>query len=317
MRWKVLCHYHGRDTAAEMCLLRALIASPPARHRAALSRAFCERSPGCGPTVDSREMAARVAMLVITATAGSRGSATTRNPEPAAATAAAGHSRPDPSTWSACARTATPAPVERLRRGPSLPRLHPADRRPDALRPRLRLPPGHSSASPPPPGISHPELHRMVTKDPTTPRSARSSTTPACSCCPGRACPVSHLFKLIRGRLADDWQAQYRPVLIETFRNTPLSTRPPDGSPNHPGPGTPRHPQKPHPKKNIWLLPLRKDGNASSTGKTSPVKHKTSERLRMGFSRPPPLSPESRVFERRLCVEQSHAPRKPVDDLRE
>ena len=40
----VECRYYGRDfTTAEMALLRALIAGPPALNRHALSKEFCRR----------------------------------------------------------------------------------------------------------------------------------------------------------------------------------------------------------------------------------------------------------------------------------
>ena len=63
---RVVCRYHGRDfTAAEMRLLRALIADPTTMHRAQLSRVFCERIQWRRPDGGLKDMAARVAMLAM------------------------------------------------------------------------------------------------------------------------------------------------------------------------------------------------------------------------------------------------------------
>ena len=63
---RVVCRYHGRDfTVREMRLLRALIAERPARHRAQLSREFCQRIGWRRPDGGLKDMAARVAMLAM------------------------------------------------------------------------------------------------------------------------------------------------------------------------------------------------------------------------------------------------------------
>ena len=56
--------YCGRDfSAAEIDLVRALIAQRPALRRAALSRALCERLGWRKPDGGLKDMSARVAML--------------------------------------------------------------------------------------------------------------------------------------------------------------------------------------------------------------------------------------------------------------
>ena len=63
---RVVCRYHGRDfTTGEMRLLRQSIAQRPARHRAQLSREFCERIGWRRPDGGLKDMAARVAMLAM------------------------------------------------------------------------------------------------------------------------------------------------------------------------------------------------------------------------------------------------------------
>ena len=62
----VECRYHGRDfTAAEMTLLRELIAGPPAMSRHALSREFCRRIGWTRPDGGLKDMMARVVMLAM------------------------------------------------------------------------------------------------------------------------------------------------------------------------------------------------------------------------------------------------------------
>ena len=62
----VECRYYGRDfTTAEMALLRALIAGPPALNRYALSKEFCRRI-GCYKADGGiKDMMARVVMLAM------------------------------------------------------------------------------------------------------------------------------------------------------------------------------------------------------------------------------------------------------------
>ena len=62
----VECRYHGRDfTAAEMALLRELIAGPPALSRHALSREFCRRIGWYKADGGLKDMMARVVMLAM------------------------------------------------------------------------------------------------------------------------------------------------------------------------------------------------------------------------------------------------------------
>ena len=60
------CRYHGRDfTTAEMALLRALIAGPPALNRHLLSKEFCRRIGWTRPDGGLKDMMARVVMLAM------------------------------------------------------------------------------------------------------------------------------------------------------------------------------------------------------------------------------------------------------------
>ena len=62
----VECRYHGRDfTAAEMALMRALIAASPQQTRAGLARAFCRAIGWTGPDGRIRAMMARLTMLAM------------------------------------------------------------------------------------------------------------------------------------------------------------------------------------------------------------------------------------------------------------
>ena len=62
----VECRYYGRDfTAAEMALLRELIAGPPALNRHALSREFCRRVGWYKADGGLKDMMARVVMLAM------------------------------------------------------------------------------------------------------------------------------------------------------------------------------------------------------------------------------------------------------------
>ena len=62
----VECRYHGRDfTAAEMALLRELIAGPPALNRNALSKEFCRRIGWFKADGGLKDMMARVVMLAM------------------------------------------------------------------------------------------------------------------------------------------------------------------------------------------------------------------------------------------------------------
>ena len=63
---RIECRYHGRDfTAAEMALLRALIAGPPALNRHALSKEFCRRIGWHKADGGLKDMMARVVMLAM------------------------------------------------------------------------------------------------------------------------------------------------------------------------------------------------------------------------------------------------------------
>ena len=62
----VECRYYGRDfTTAEMTLLRALIAGPPALNRHALSKEFCRRIGWYKADGGIKDMMARVVMLAM------------------------------------------------------------------------------------------------------------------------------------------------------------------------------------------------------------------------------------------------------------
>ncbi len=62
----VECRYHGRDfTAAEMALMRSLIAASPQQTRAGLARAFCHAIGWTGPDGGIRAMMARLTMLAM------------------------------------------------------------------------------------------------------------------------------------------------------------------------------------------------------------------------------------------------------------
>ena len=62
----VECRYYGRDfTTAEMALLRALIAGPPALNRHALSKEFCRRIGWYKADGGIKDMMARVVMLAM------------------------------------------------------------------------------------------------------------------------------------------------------------------------------------------------------------------------------------------------------------
>ena len=66
MTGSVECRYHGRDFSAdEMALLRALIASPPALNRHALSKEFCRRIGWFKADGGLKDMMARVVMLAM------------------------------------------------------------------------------------------------------------------------------------------------------------------------------------------------------------------------------------------------------------
>ena len=66
MSERIECRYHGRDfTAAEMALLRRLIAGPPALNRHALSKEFCRRIGWFKPDGGLKDMMARVTMLAM------------------------------------------------------------------------------------------------------------------------------------------------------------------------------------------------------------------------------------------------------------
>ena len=66
MTGSVECRYHGRDFSAdEMALLRALIASPPALNRHALSKEFCRRIDWYKADGGLKDMMARVVMLAM------------------------------------------------------------------------------------------------------------------------------------------------------------------------------------------------------------------------------------------------------------
>ena len=63
---EIECRYHGRDfTAAEMTLLRELIAGPPALNRLALSKEFCRRIGWHKSDGGLKDMMARVTMLAM------------------------------------------------------------------------------------------------------------------------------------------------------------------------------------------------------------------------------------------------------------
>ena len=66
MTGSVECRYHGRDFSTdEMALLRALIASPPALNRHALSKEFCRRIDWYKADGGLKDMMARVVMLAM------------------------------------------------------------------------------------------------------------------------------------------------------------------------------------------------------------------------------------------------------------
>ena len=66
MTGDVECRYHGRDfTAAEMALLRGLIASPARLSRRALSIEFCRRIGWVKPDGGLKDMMARVVLLAM------------------------------------------------------------------------------------------------------------------------------------------------------------------------------------------------------------------------------------------------------------
>ena len=282
----VVCHYHGRDfTAAEMRLLRALIASPPARHRAALSRAFCERIAWLRPDGGLKDMAARVAMLAM-----------------------------HRDGWIALPPPRRPRyPPRHVNPQLSQPPLLPPPATLDEARPlhlvRISARDRHASDQ----WNACVAAHHYLGYTPLTGAQMRYAAYDRFGCplamlgfaaaawhlaprdrfigwspqtrqrhlgqivnnsrllvLPWARLPnlVSHLFKLIRGRLADDWQAQYRitPVLIETFVETPRFTGTvyqasgwlPVGTTQGRG-RQDTHRNHTLPKKNIWLLPLRKD----------------------------------------------------------
>ena len=194
---RVVCRYHGRDfTTGEMRLLRQSIARRPARHRAQLSREFCERIGWRRPDGGLKDMAARVAMLAM-----HRDGWIVLPPPrrrlypPKPANPQLSQPPPLPPPHRAQGRTTAepdtdfrPRPqsqrlLERQHRRPPLPRLRPACRRPDALH---RLRPSRQSPRPArlrcrrlATGAPRP-LHRLVAPDPTTPpRPYRQQLPPA------------------------------------------------------------------------------------------------------------------------------------------
>ena len=241
---QVVCRYHGRDfTAAEMRLLHTLIAGPPARHRAALSRAFCERIAWLRPDGGLKDMAARVAMLAM-----------------------------HRDGWIALPPPRRPRyPPRHLNPQLSQPPLLPPPATLEEARPlhlvRISARDRHASDQ----WNACVAAHHYLGYTPLTGAQMRYAAYDRSGCplamlgfaaaawhlaprdrfigwspqtqqrhlgqivnntrllvLPWGRLPnlVSHLFKLIRARLAADWQAQYHvtPVLIETFVETPRFT---------------------------------------------------------------------------------------------
>ncbi len=283
---QVVCRYHGRDfTAVEMRLLRALIAGPPTRHRAQLSRVFCERIGWRRPGGGLKDMAARVAMLAmhrehwITLPPPRRPRYPPRpvNPQlsqpplwpPAASLDQArplrlvqitARDRPASDQWNACIAAHhylgyTPLTGAQMR-------YTAYDRSGGPLAMLGFAAPAWQLAP----------RDRFIGWSPQTRQRhlGQIVNNSRLLVLPWARLPnlVSHLFKLVRARLAADWQARYHvtPVLIETFVETPRFTGTvyqasgwiPVGTTQGRGrQDTHRHHALP--KKNIWLLPLRKD----------------------------------------------------------
>ena len=283
---QVVCRYHGHDfTAREMRLLHSLIIGPPARHRAELSRVFCQRIGWLRPDGGLKDMAARVAMLamhrdgwiVLPPPRGKRHPPRHANPQlsqppllppPATLEEAqplnlvkiSARERQASDQWNACVAAHhylgyTPLTGAQMRytaydsQGCPLAMLGFAAAA-WHLAPRDRFI-----------GWSPPTRQRNLGQIVNNSRLL---------VLPWARLPnlISHLFKLVRARLADDWYAQYRitPVLIETFVETPRfsGTVYRASGWTHVGITQGRGRQDTHkkyslPKKNIWLQPLRKD----------------------------------------------------------
>ena len=283
---QVVCRYHGRDfTAREMRLLRDLIAARPARHRAQLSREFCQRLDWRRPDGGLKDMAARVAMLGmhrdgwIALPPPQRPRypprpvnpplsqppllpppATLQEAQPLNLVRVTARDRHASDQWNACIAAhhylgyapLTGAQMRYTaydRHGCPLAMLGFAAAA-WQLAPRDRFI-GWSAPT------RQQRLGLLV-------NNARLLVLPWARL-PNL---VSHLFKLLRQRLPADWQARYRlaPVLMETFVETPRFTGTVYKASGwiHVGTTQGRGRQDTHrrralPKKHIWLKPLRKD----------------------------------------------------------
>ena len=283
---QVVCRYHGRGfTAAEMRLLRALIAGPPARHRAKLSRVFCERIGWHRPDGRLKDMAARVAMLAmhrdgwITLPPPRRPRYPPRPDNPLLSRPPL---LPPPATLDQ-ARPLHLVPITARDRSASdqwnacIAAHHYLGYTPQTGA-QIRYTAYDRSGCPLAMfGFAAPAWHlaprdRFIGWSPQTRQRhlGQIVNNTRLLVLPWGRLPnlVSHLFKLIRARLAADWRAQYHvtPVLIETFVETPRFTGTvyqasgwiPVGTTQGRG-RQDTHRDHDLPKKNIWLLPLRKD----------------------------------------------------------
>ena len=283
---RIVCRYHGRDfTAAEMRLLRDLIAGPPAMHRAQLSREFCRCIQWLRPDGGLKDMAARVAMLAM-----HRNGWIVLPPprRPRYPPRPANRQLSQPPLW--------PPPTTLVEAQPlNLVRITARDR-PASEQWNACIAAHHYLGYTPLTGAQM----RYTAYDRTGyPLAMLGFAAPAWQLAPRDrfigwppqtrqrhlglivnntrllVLPwvrlpnlLSHLFKRIRRQLPADWQARYRvtPVLMETFVETPRFTGTVYKASGwiHVGTTQGRGRQDTHrqyalPRKHIWLKPLRKD----------------------------------------------------------
>ena len=281
----VECRYHGRDfTAAEMALLRELIAGPPAMSRHALSREFCRRIGWYKADGGLKDMMARVVMLAMHKDGlielppprwrpGRRGPVVfgpDTEPPLLPPPTALDEVRPlqmrtvvRATAGGSCGTSTSPATTTSATRPWSAPRCATPCTRATARR-------WPCSASPPPPGSSpRATVYRLdagtAGEEPAARRRQPALPDPALDPYPQpRLAHPRHR----RRQLPLDWTARYNttPVLIETFVETPRYTGAVYRASGwiHVGAtqGRGRYDTKKlydKPKKDIWLRPLRKD----------------------------------------------------------
>ena len=282
----VECRHHGRDfTADEMALLRALIASPPALNRHALSKEFCRRIGWFKADGGLKDMMARVVMLAM------HKDGLIELPPPK-------WPRPPrrPATFGPDTEQPPPPPPDTLEEvRPPTPRPVVGYTREGKLRNEF-VARHHYLRYTTPVGA---QMRYAVHAREGAPLAMLGFSTAAWTLAPrdnfiGRSRPMreknlplvvdnprflilpwvhipnlgSHILALVRQRLPGDWTARHgnNPVLIETFVETPRYTGAVYRASGWIRVGTTQgrgrydtRNRYDKPKKDIWLRPLRKD----------------------------------------------------------